>query len=97
MLNQKPLNHQRLGQLLNEHQKVLREVLKISTSKIDRMINAALETGACGAKINGSGGGGCMLAYAPDNARQVAESIENSGGRSYIVHVDEGHAHGGCR
>ncbi len=29
------------------------------------MIAAALDAGALGAKINGSGGGGCMFAYAP--------------------------------
>jgi galactokinase len=84
------LDHRRIGSLLNEHQSVLRDILRISTPKIDRMIDGALSSGAYGAKINGSGGGGCMFAYAPENAERVAEAIEREGGRAYIVLPDEG-------
>lgn len=79
-----------LGELLNQHQFNLRENLKISTPKIDRMIEAGLDAGALGGKINGSGGGGCMFMYAPDNPEEVAQSIENVGGKAYIITVDEG-------
>lgn len=79
-----------LGKLLNDHQKNLREFKQISTEKIDRMIDASLGAGALGAKINGSGGGGCMFAYAPNNPEQVVEAIEKEGGRAYIIKVDEG-------
>ncbi|QHV93524.1 GHMP family kinase ATP-binding protein [Spirosoma endbachense] len=85
-----PLNDVRLGQLLTAHHANLRDAQRISTPKIDRMLDAALTAGALGGKINGSGGGGCMFAYAPDNAEQVAEAIEREGGRAYIVNVDEG-------
>ncbi|KAB7728677.1 GHMP kinase [Rudanella paleaurantiibacter] len=98
-----PLDHTRLGQLLTEHHANLRDAQQISTPKINRMLDAALAAGALGGKINGSGGGGCMFAYAPgdaspgevDNdplatARRVAEAIEREGGRAYIVSVDEG-------
>jgi galactokinase len=78
------------GNLLNRHQINLREAKRISTPKIDRMIDAARNAGALGAKINGSGGGGCMFAYAPDNAEAVAEAIEREGGKSYIITIDEG-------
>ena len=79
-----------LGDLLNQHQCNLRESLKISTPKIDRMIKASLDAGALGGKINGSGGGGCMFVYAPENPEKVAQAIENQGGKAYIIHVDEG-------
>ena len=79
-----------LGRLLNDHQKNLREHKQISTAKIDRMIAASLEAGALGAKINGSGGGGCMFAYAPQNPEAVVAAIENEGGKAYIIRVDEG-------
>ncbi len=84
------INHEELGVLLNEHHKVLRDVLKISTPKIDRMINATLDAGAYGAKINGSGGGGCMFAYAPNNSQKVKEAIEKEGGKAYIITKDQG-------
>ena len=79
-----------LGDLLNQHQDNLRDKLKISTPKIDRMIAASLEAGALGGKINGSGGGGCMFAYAPKNPEKVAQAIENQGGKAYIISIDEG-------
>lgn len=83
-------DHKKIGELLSEHQSVLREVLGISTHKIDRMIEAALNAGGYGAKINGSGGGGCMFAYAPEDADRVKEAVEAAGGEAFIVQPDEG-------
>jgi len=85
-----PLNHKRIGDLLSDHQKILRDILKISTSKIDRMIDAALNAGAYGGKINGSGGGGCMFAYAPENPEKVLEAVKKISNDSFIVYSDEG-------
>ena len=81
---------EKLGSLLNEHQVNLREHKRISTPKINRMIQAALEAGALGGKINGSGGGGCMFAYAPNNPEKVVAAIEKVGGKAYIITVDKG-------
>ena len=90
VFKQLPLNHRRIGALLTEHQTILRDVLKISTPKIDRMIEFALGEGAYGGKINGSGGGGCMFVYAPEDPERVARAIERAGGTAYVVHPDEG-------
>ena len=54
------------------------------------MMDAALGAGALGGKINGSGGGGCMFAYAPGCEEAVAEAMRAEGGEPYIVKVDEG-------
>jgi galactokinase len=83
-------DHEKFGKLLNEHHEILRDTLKISTPKIEKMISASLEGGALGAKINGSGGGGCMFAYAPNNVEAVAEAIERVGGKAYILNMSEG-------
>jgi galactokinase len=90
LLRQPTLDDRALGALLNEHQAVLRDALGISTAKIDRMIDAALRAGAYGGKINGSGGGGCMFAYAPENTAAVARAIEEAGGTAFVVHADGG-------
>jgi galactokinase len=79
-----------LGNLLIEHHGILRDVLQISTPKIEKMLAAAMEAGALGGKINGSGGGGCMFVYAPNNAEKVAEAIEKVGGKSYVIKIDDG-------
>ena len=83
-------NHILIGQLLSDHHQVLRDVLSVSTPKIESMLNAALNAGALGGKINGSGGGGCMFAYTPESPEKVAEAIESVGGKAYIIQSDEG-------
>ncbi len=83
-------DHRKFGQLLTRQHQVLKKYLRTSTPKIDRMIDAALDAGALGAKINGSGGGGCMFAYAPEKTEQIAEAIEKTGSKVHIIQVDEG-------
>jgi galactokinase len=85
-----PFDHGKFGRMLTAQHAVLRDHLQISTDKIEAMIAAALDAGAIGAKINGSGGGGCMFAYAPRDPEKVAAAIARVGGQPFIVHVDEG-------
>ncbi len=79
-----------LGNLLNAQQMVLREKLGVSTAKLDGMIEAAINAGALGGKVNGSGEGGCMFAYAPTKPEKVAKAIEDAGGKAYIIRIDQG-------
>ncbi len=90
LLKEKNPDHRGIGELILKHHEILSEDLKISTKKIDTMIDAALDAGAFGAKINGSGGGGTMFAYAPEKPERVAENIEKAGGKAFIVNVDKG-------
>ena len=89
LLREERIDHVRLGKLLHRHQSHLREPLRISTPKIDEMIQTAYDAGALGAKINGSGGGGCMFAYAPEDPHAVLDALRPYG-RAWIVDVDEG-------
>ncbi|MFD1140044.1 galactokinase family protein [Larkinella insperata] len=84
------INHRRIGELLTIHQENLRDHKRVSTPKINQMIDESLKAGAYGAKINGSGGGGCMFAYAPEKPEAVAEAIERAGGKAHIIQVDTG-------
>lgn len=84
------IDDRQLGEMLNRHQGVLAKYSKISTPKIDAMLQAALDAGAYGGKINGSGGGGCMFAYAPESPQKVADAIEKVGGKAYIVRTAKG-------
>jgi galactokinase len=79
-----------IGDLMLQHHRILSDVLGISTKKIDKMIDAAMEAGAYGAKINGSGGGGCMFAYAPENPEKVLEAVKNISGEAYIIYTADG-------
>ncbi len=80
----------KLGNLLTRHHEILRDNLGISTDKIEKMIEAAMNAGALGCKINGSGGGGCMFAYAPGRSKETAEAIEGAGGTAYTVEIADG-------
>ena len=85
-----PVDQRKIGELMNAHHLILKRDLKISTPKIEAMIEAALTAGAVSAKINGSGLGGTMIAFAPGKVTKVVAAIERAGGRAYEVHQDLG-------
>ena len=73
-------NLHKLGKLMSEHHYILKEYLKITPPRIDKMIENALNAGALGAKIIGSGGGGCIVAIAtPKNEQEVINAILEAG------------------
>ena len=59
--------------------------LKVSSSKLDQMVNAA-RPHSLGAKLTGAGGGGCMVALTHDPTR-VSEAIEVAGGRPLMTRL----------
>lgn len=87
-----PINPELIGKLMNDHHNVLKNSLKITVPKIDTMITAALDAGAYGAKIVGSGGGGSIVALAPtDKKKSIIEALMKSGAKSaYEVLVNDG-------
>ncbi len=80
----------RLGELLTEHHRHLRDGIGISTPKIERMLDAAMEAGALGGKVNGSGGGGTMFALAPGRQQEVKEALDAAGGNGIIIQPRQG-------
>jgi galactokinase len=52
---------QRFGQLLTESHASLRDQLLVSNSSLDRLVQAALDAGAAGARLTGAGFGGCAI------------------------------------
>ena len=86
------LDFQKIGSLMNEHHQILRDELKITVPKIDDMIDAAINSGAYGAKIVGSGRGGSIVVLAPEgNEQDVIDAIVKAGGKAaYKVNVDAG-------
>ncbi len=90
LLKKEEIPHQQLGELLLEHHRILRDLLKVSTPTIEQMMEAAMKAGALGGKINGSGGGGTMFVYAPGKEKEVKEAIESLGKPAHIVEITEG-------
>ena len=86
------LNYKKIGRLMTAHHEVLRDSLKITVPRIDAMIHAALNAGALGAKIVGSGGGGSICALAPKGKEpEIIKAITNAGAiAAYKVNVSQG-------
>ena len=74
-----------IGHLMNIHQ-LFQEKMGTSIVENETLIEAALDAGALGAKISGSGGGGVIIALVePSEQAAVAAAIDEAGGRSYVV------------
>lgn len=72
---------ERLGELMDINQGLL-DALGVNTPSLARLIYAAREAGALGAKLSGAGGGDCMYALAPEPARAAVEgAIREAGER----------------
>ena len=74
-LKKKNINMRKLGNLMNDHHFLLKNNLKITTKKIDKMIESTHSSGAYGSKIIGSGGGGCIVTLC--EKKNVFDIIEN--------------------
>ena len=76
-----------LGHLMNLNHAVLEKV-GVSCLEIDRLVATALDAGAYGAKISGSGGGGIILALAsPESRAEVARAIREAGGEALVPEI----------
>lgn len=76
----------KLGELMDIQQKQ-EIILNADTPKILKLCSAAKDAGALGAKQMGAGGGGCMVAIAPEKQEQVAQAITNVGGKAWIFDI----------
>jgi mevalonate kinase len=75
-----------LGKLMDLNQ-VLLSGLMVSTEEIETMCRLARETGALGAKLTGSGGGGCVVALVRDDPGPVVARWEKEGFRAFSTSV----------
>jgi len=75
----------RLGALMNENQRILRE-MGVSCRELDDLTEASLNSGAFGAKLSGGGRGGNMIALSTkENASAIAEALLKAGAKNVIV------------
>lgn len=64
----------RLGALMDVNQGLL-SALSVSTPELEHLVGVARRAGAMGAKLTGAGGGGCVIALAPDREEAVAAAL----------------------
>lgn len=75
-----------LGQLMDMNQMLLGSLM-LSTPALEEMCATAREAGAAGAKLTGSGGGGCMIALVADEAtgERVRDALARTGRRAFVA------------
>lgn len=82
-------NLKQIGELMNRNQKLLEE-LGVSSAELNRLIGAARDAGAYGAKLSGAGRGDFMIALVDEGRRErVEDAIESVGGRIINVEVNK--------
>ena len=79
-------NLERVGEALFKTHGIL-AALEVSCEELDALVREALLAGALGAKLSGAGGGGYMLALAPDSskAESIAKALLRAGGTGVFV------------
>jgi len=74
-----------IGKLMDQNQELL-ETIGVSSPELERLIRAARQAGAWGAKLSGAGWGGNMIALVqPDTVPSVAEALTEAGATGVIV------------
>jgi len=78
-----------VGELMNIDHGLL-DAIGVGSAKLSRLVCAARDAGAYGAKITGAGGGGCIVVLASDAvADAVASAINDAGGRAIRTKASE--------
>jgi mevalonate kinase len=73
-----------LGELMNENHALLK-TLTVSSPELDKLVEAAQQAGALGAKMSGGGRGGNMIALVEsEHAETVSRTLKEAGARNTI-------------
>ena len=85
------IDMKKVGALMNAHQSILQDQIQNTPLAMVEMIEVARANGAYGAKIVGSGGGGCFVALcSKKEARKVIKALESVGvSRAFLVNINE--------
>ncbi|MCL7453674.1 MAG: mevalonate kinase [Anaerolineae bacterium] len=77
-------DHAALGGLMDENQELLQE-MGVSCPELDRMVLAAREGGALGAKLSGAGRGGNMIALVTEEAQGRVDMMLRLAGATRVI------------
>lgn len=81
-------NREEIGSLLTRFHELLRDYACSSTALLDECVNTAVSNGALGAKLTGSGMGGCMFALVDlEHVDRVVQSLKKLPVRVYSTNI----------
>jgi mevalonate kinase len=74
-----------LGRLMDQNHALLQE-MTVSSPELDKLVAAARQAGALGAKMSGGGRGGNMIALAPqERANEISHVLQQAGAEHTII------------
>lgn len=82
-------NSELIGDLMNINQGLL-DAIGVNTIELSDMVYKAREYGAKGSKLTGSGGGGCIIAYTPENSDEIYKQLRKDYATFKCVQSDTG-------
>ncbi|MDG2107098.1 MAG: hydroxymethylglutaryl-CoA reductase, degradative [Woeseiaceae bacterium] len=82
-------HYEELGRLMNICHGLL-NAIELSTPDLENMIAIARDSGASGAKLTGSGGGGSMVALCPGTLDKVRSALHQAGYETFQSHASRG-------
>jgi len=77
---------ERLGDLMNVCHGLL-NALRVSSWEIEEMVQLCREHGALGAKLTGGGGGGSIIALAPEHPERIVAALREAGYQAMEVSI----------
>lgn len=82
-------NSELIGDLMNINQGLL-DAIGVNTTELSDMVYKARGYGAKGSKLTGSGGGGCIIAYTPENSDEIYKQLRKDYATFKCVQSDTG-------
>ena len=76
-------DREELGKLMTQNHELLKQ-LGVSTPELNKLVNLALKNNAYGAKLTGSGGGGCIIA-STENQEKLKNMFIKNGYKAFIT------------
>lgn len=73
-----------LGRLMLKNHHILSN-LGVSCTEVEKMVDLAIKAGALGAKITGAGGGGAVVAVAPNKEDNVMKAWKDAGFDCFLI------------
>ncbi len=75
-----------LGRLMNVAHGLLNSI-GVSCWELEELIQIARKNGSPGAKLTGSGGGGAMIALAPEHPEKLTAAMKEAGYQSFVTEI----------
>ncbi|MFH1450701.1 MAG: mevalonate kinase, partial [archaeon] len=73
--------------LMDDNHELLTKI-NVSSPELDKLVEAAREAGALGAKLIGAGRGGNMMALADGNSKEIRSALMSAGAsRAFFIEI----------